>query len=593
MKNAAFLVAFALVTLSSLVSCCTVSVEPDGSSSESRELDGLWERAYDVYLKHHPEAATRQGVHDHDALLNDPSPQGHARYAEEIAALKAQLDGIDAPAARTSRTLLAGWLDGEAESHRRGQHVLRQLDPLHGFHTEQPRVFDMMRRRNAPDFEVAIARLRRVPAYVSGSIETMRAGIASGRTQSRPVVEKVLEQIRGQLVDDPTDHPFWTFFATLPKTVSDADAQRLAASARQVLHAEVLPALRRLEEFVAREYLPKTRAQVGVASLPGGAEYYAWRVREETTTDLDPDRIHEIGLGEVARIRSEMEAIRRKVGFDGDLTAFIAHLRVDPRFYYERAEDLLVGFRDICKRADAELPKLFGRLPRAPYGVIPIPEYAAGAATSAYYDAPAADGSRQGFFFVNTTSLSSRPKYEMEALALHEAVPGHHLQLALQLEFEGMPRLRARVMHLNGYVEGWGLYAERLGLEMGFYTDPYADFGRLSFEAWRACRLVVDTGLHQKGWTRQQAIDYMLANTALTRVNVEAEIDRYIVWPGQALGYKLGEIRIRELRAYAEKALGERFDLRAFHDLVLEDGAIPLDLLEKKVRAWTHLMMID
>jgi uncharacterized protein (DUF885 family) len=320
--------------------------------------------------------------------------------------------------------------------------------------------------------------------------------------------------------------------------------------------------------------------------VPGGEELYAWLVRHYTTRELGPERVHELGLKEVERIRAEMETVKSSSGFAGSLEQFFEHLRKDGRFLFEKPEDLLRGYRDIAKRADAELPRFFGKLPRIPYGVLPIPEFAAPAFPAAYYQPPPADGTRPGIFYVNTHDLQSRPSYEMEALALHEAVPGHHLQLALQLELQGLPPFRTRWLTFTAFVEGWGLYAERLGKEMGFYSDPHAEFGRLSYEVWRACRLVVDTGIHHFGWSRSRAVDYLLGNSGLARSTAEREVDRYIVWPAQALAYKVGEQKILGLRRRAEEQLGDAFRLRAFHDRVLEEGSLPLEVLEKKVIGW-------
>ncbi|HYQ83225.1 MAG TPA: DUF885 domain-containing protein, partial [Rubrobacter sp.] len=321
------------------------------------------------------------------------------------------------------------------------------------------------------------------------------------------------------------------------------------------------------------------------STLPDGEAWYALAVRESTTTDLTPRQIHDIGLAEVKRIRAEMDEVIRSTGFKGSFEEFLTFLRTDPRFYFEKPEDLVTAYREICKRADPELVKLFGRLPRLPYGVDVIPEYAAKSQTTAYYSQGSLAAGRPGMYSVNTYDLKSRPRYEMEALSLHEAVPGHHLQVSLAQEIEGIPTWR-RYDDYTAYVEGWGLYAESLGEEMGFYKDPYSKFGQLTYEMWRAVRLVVDTGMHSLGWSREQAIDYFKANAGKAEHDITVEIDRYIVTPGQALAYKLGELKIKELRAFAEKELGAKFDIRAFHDEVLGRGALPLDLLEKNVRGW-------
>jgi uncharacterized protein (DUF885 family) len=333
------------------------------------------------------------------------------------------------------------------------------------------------------------------------------------------------------------------------------------------------------------EYVPRTRGSISASALADGRDFYRFRVRRFTTLDLSPDEVHQRGLQEVKRIRGEMEEIIRRVEFDGDFAAFVEHLRTEPKFYAETPEELMKEAAAILKRMDGELPLLFGRLPRMPYGLRPVPEYIAPRTTSAYYQRPTGDGTRAGFFYLNTFNLKSRPLFALEALALHEAVPGHHLQLAIQQELQDLPNFR-RFSDVTAFIEGWALYAERLGLESGFYADPYSDFGRLSMEMWRACRLVVDTGIHWLDWSRPKAIAFMQENSAQSLHNIEAEVDRYIAWPGQALAYKIGELQIRELRASAEDELDERFDLRAFHDVVLGGGAVPLDVLEGAVKQW-------
>jgi uncharacterized protein (DUF885 family) len=353
----------------------------------------------------------------------------------------------------------------------------------------------------------------------------------------------------------------------------------------KTLRERVLPALRKFHAFVKDTYVPGARRTLGMSELPDGEAWYAYSVAGSTTTSLTPREIHEIGLREVARIGDEMEALKKKAGFEGCLAEFGKFLREDPRFFYTSPEDLLAGYRDICKRADAELPRLFGKLPRMPYGVKAVPEYAALSKPTAYYEGGSIEAGRPGYFVANTSKLDARPKWEMEALALHEAVPGHHLQIALAQE-RGEKHELLRERFYTAYTEGWGLYAESLGTEMGLYKDPYSDFGRLTYEMWRAVRLVVDTGLHALGWTREQAIDYFRTHTAKTDHDIAVEVDRYLVWPGQALAYKIGQLKILELRRRAEKELGRNFDIRKFHDMILAEGALPLDVLEERVDEW-------
>ncbi|MCI5045778.1 MAG: DUF885 domain-containing protein, partial [Aquisalinus sp.] len=373
-------------------------------------------------------------------------------------------------------------------------------------------------------------------------------------------------------------------FDAKPAQVSAEDFDALREQAAGIVAAQVIPAFKTFEAFYMEEYQPACRELVGTNTMPGGDAYYAHRARLFTTTDMTPDEIHQIGLQEVARIRAEMEEVITEAGFEGTFAEWLEYLATTPEFYPKTGAERMEIAAAISKRMDGELPKLFGRLPRMPYGLKEIPADIAEKTTTAYYSRPAGDGTRAGFYFVNTSLLDTRPNYQLEALSLHEAVPGHHLQIALAQELE-MPPFR-RYSGFTAFIEGWGLYSERLGLEVGFYDTPYTNFGRLSYEMWRACRLVVDTGLHSKGWTRQQAIDYMAENSGLSMNNVTTEVDRYITWPGQALAYKIGELKIRELRAYAEDELGADFDIRAFHDVVLGSGAIPLSILEDLVKDW-------
>jgi uncharacterized protein (DUF885 family) len=398
-------------------------------------------------------------------------------------------------------------------------------------------------------------------------------------------LREVPAAMQAQIHDAPEKSAHWKPFEKFPDGVPEAEREALRAEGRQRIAGAVIPAYRRLYEYFTTKYLPAARKEVGAWSLPDGPAFYAHEVRRYTTTEKTAEEIHRIGLDEVARIRKEMEAIIREVKFQGSFDEFTHFLRTDPRFYYKSAEDLLEGYRDICKRVDAALPRLFWTLPRLPYGVIPTPDFEAPTSTTAYYREGSQEAARPGYFVANTYKLETRPKYEMEALAIHEAVPGHHLQIALAQELEGLPKFR-RHGGFTAFVEGWGLYSESLGVEMGFYTDPYSKFGQLTYEMWRAVRLVVDTGMHAMKWDRQRAIDFMKSNTAKTEHDIAVEIDRYIVWPGQALAYKIGELKIKELRARAARELGEKFDVRRFHDAVLLAGALPLDVLEKWVHAW-------
>jgi len=376
-----------------------------------------------------------------------------------------------------------------------------------------------------------------------------------------------------------------TGFVNLPPTVSGEDATRLRAEAAKTYTSTVRPAFQRLHAFLTERYIPEARTTEGASALPDGAAYYAWKIKVHTSTDFTAQQIHELGLKEVKRIRAEMERVKELTGFKGTMAEFFTYLQTDPKFFYTDKDELLRAYRDIAKRADPQLMKLFKTLPRSTYGVIPVPDYAEKSQTTAYYWQGAVETGRPGYFFANTYALNTRPKWEMEPLTLHEAVPGHHLQISLSQEMGDLPAFR-RFGGYTAFVEGWGLYAESLGEEMGFYADPYAKFGQLTYEMWRAVRLVIDTGLHSMGWSREQAINYFKQNAGKNEHDIVVEVDRYIVTPGQALAYKLGELKFKELRAFATKELGAKFDVRLFHDQVLKNGAVPLSLLDEQVRAW-------
>ena len=435
------------------------------------------------------------------------------------------------------------------------------------------------------DYENYLARLNAFPRYTDQHIELLREAVKQGYTLPAVVLRGFEKPIESQIVDDPTRSVLYEPFEKYADRVPESDRARLAEAGRKAIAEQVVPAYRTFLKFMSEEYVPKARTQPGASALPNGREFYRHRVRQFTTLDLTPEAVHETGLAEVKRIRGEMEELMREIGFQGGFAEFVQKLRTDPKFYAETPEELLQATSLVLKRMDGELPRLFKRLPRVPYGIREVPDYIAPITTTAYYMPSSGDGSRAGFYYVNTYDLKSRPLYEIEALSLHEAVPGHHLQIALQQELDNLPPFR-RFAGFTAFVEGWGLYSERLGLEVGFYTDPYQNFGRLSYEMWRACRLVVDTGIHYLGWTREQAIQFMADNSAMTLLNITNEVDRYIAWPGQALAYKTGELKIRQLRAEAEETLGAKFDVREFHDVVLRDGAVPLDVLEVNVRAY-------
>jgi uncharacterized protein (DUF885 family) len=543
---------------------------------------------WEFRMREDPLFATLCGDHRYDDRLPGLSEADFERRLDRMQGFHARRREIDpnslSRAEQLNYDIFAEILDREiAELRFRAYRMpISKIDGYHTLFLQMPQFIPL---ETSAGFENYIARMRAFPRMADDLINVMRAGLRGGQVPPRATLDTVDDQLRSQIVDEPVLSRFYRPFERFPKTVRQADGERLAAEGGAAIMQAVVPGYRSLLKFFEEEYLPAARADIAAANLPDGRAFYAHRIRYHTTLDLSADAVHAAGLAEVDRIREEMELVIRKVGFRGFFREFVEFLRVDSRFYAALPETLLREASYILKKIDGELPRLFKILPRMPYGLQPMPEEISAGNTTARYFPPTGDGTRAGVFFVNTYDLKSRPLYELEALSLHEAVPGHHLQLALQRESEDLPHFR-RFGDFTAFVEGWALYAERLGLEIGFYEDPYSDFGRLSFEMWRACRLVVDTGMHSLGWTRQEAIDYLVEHTAQTLLNIENEVDRYIGWPGQALAYKTGEMKIRDLRRRAEEKLGRDFDLREFHDAVLANGAVPLGILDRLVTEW-------
>lgn len=572
-----------LLLLVLLLLCLNATANP------KQALDALFAAEWERGLQANPLWAAYYGDFRFNDRLPDLRPEAIAanRRADRdaLAALRAIDRAALAPDDQLNYDVFAWQLEQVIAEH--AFHPERiPLDHMNGIQTFDE-VLQLLRFESEADYRNWLTRLRGFGEFMDQTIALMQLGIDNGQVPPRVVMQRATPQIDGQLVDAPEKSRFFAPFAQFPDSIPAARREALREEARTAIAEVVLPAYRRFRTFFVETYLPACRDTVGAGARPDGAAYYAQRAAYFTTTDLDPEAIHAIGLAEVARIRAEMEKVRVEVGFEGDLTAFFNHLRSDSTFFHATPQALLDNYRAIAKRIDPELVKVFNvaTMPRMPYGVLPIPDAFAPNTTTAYYQGAALDGSRAGYHYVNLYKPESRPKWEMMALSLHEAVPGHHYQFAYAMELPEQPLFR-RTAYIVAYSEGWGLYAERLGYEMGLYEDPYDRFGQLTYDMWRAVRLVVDTGMHHKGWSRQQAVDYFMANAPKSEQDIGNEIDRYIVWPGQALAYKIGQLKISELRERAAKALGENFDLRNFHDVVLGAGSVPLSILETQVDAW-------
>ena len=564
----------------------------------NKALNAFFEREFKLYVAEHPELATLFGIPGYDDKLSDFSAQAIARrkahLKEQIATLKRFDPSALAIQDRLSREVLLEMLainDAELAFYGNLPFGVESdgwmpVSPMHGPQQQLAYLVRATRFEKARDYDNYLKRLDAIPAQLAQQAALMRAGMKSGWMPPRAAMQRVPEMFTAYAGDDVTATPFWQPFASFPEGVDAADRKRIAEAGRRVLAGRVHPAFAEFKRFISAEYIPAAPAELAASKLPGGPAFYALRVRENTTLPLEAAAIHETGKREVARIRAAMDEVMASTGFKGTFAEFIAFLRSDPRFFFKTPEERLAAYRDIGKRADAELPKLFATLPRLPYGVRAMD--ASEGDNADHYSEGALDGSRAGFFDANVNNLAKRPSHEMESTLLHEAVPGHHLQGARAQELVGLPTFRRAVAFFVAYAEGWALYAESLGYEMGFYKDPYQHYGALMGEMLRACRLVVDTGIHSLGWSREQAIEYLAGNSGVHPDFAAAEVDRYIVWPGQALGYKIGELKIKELRARAKAALGERFDVRRFHNALLDDGALPLTVLEARIDEWIN-----
>ncbi|HEX6790302.1 MAG TPA: DUF885 domain-containing protein [Candidatus Krumholzibacteria bacterium] len=560
------------------------------SHAQTDALKKLIDDEWAWRLRENPLFATSVGDHSADDKLPSVAVADYERRDRDNRAFYERWQKLDR-SAFSGTDLVNYQVFGRMLRTRLGEaqykSYLMPITNREGFHTDFPQLAENVPLVTVRDYENYCARLEAARTYFGQNIEVMRAGLKAGYVLPKVVMEGLVDTVTPHIVDDPTRSLLYEPFTKFPDTVPEKDRARLAERGRKAITTSVVPAFKDLHDFFAKEYVPGGRESIACAGLPDGKAYYEFLAKEYTTLDLTPKQIHETGLAEVKRIRAEMDGVIAKTEFKGTFAEFVQFLRTDPRFYPTSGDQLMKETAFVLKKIDGQLPTLFKTLPRMPYGIKPIPDFMAPKTTTAYYERPAGDGTRAGCYRVNLYDLKSRPLYEIEALSLHEAVPGHHLQTAIAQELPDVPMFR-RYEWFTAFGEGWGLYSERLGIEMGFYQDPYSDFGRLSYEMWRAMRLVVDTGMHNSGWTRQQAIDYMAANGALSMHNIEAEVDRYIAWPGQALGYKIGELKIRELREQASKQLGDRFDVREFHDVVLWSGGVPLDVLEANVKSWVE-----
>ena len=560
---------------------------PADEPADSQRLHQLFEDEWEWSLVENPTHASWLGDRRFNDQWQDLSPAAMDRRIAHFRKLLKRLDEFDSgqlnETDRISLQLFRRKYQNIVDEYPFGWHFV-PLNQRGGIQDESS-LADAMSFESVKDYEDWIARLNAFPGYMRQTLDLMREGVQRKIVHARIVMNRLPAQIERQIVDDPTKSLYYKPFRSMSDSVPDVEQQRLRKAAQEAISNSVVPAYRTMLDFFKSTYLPACFEKPGCWQFPNGKEFYALRCRIFTTTDMTPREIHETGLSEVKRIRGEMQKIIQQVGFQGTFDDFLDHLRTDPKFYYKDPNDLLTAYREVCMRINPQLVRQFKHLPRIPYGIEPIPEHLAPDTTTAYYRQPSADGMRAGTYFVNLYRPEVRPKYEIEVLSVHEAVPGHHLQIALAQEIEGLPLFR-RYGGYTAFIEGWALYSESLGADLGLYKDPYSKFGQLTYEMWRAVRLVVDTGIHAFKWSRQDAIDFFTANTAKTPLDIENEVDRYISWPGQALAYKIGELKITELRERAEAKLGDKFDVRDFHDTILGQGAVTLDVLEQLVDDW-------
>jgi prolyl oligopeptidase len=556
------------------------------------DFQALVEEAWEWQLVQNPVFASSLGDRRFNDQWTDNSIEAIERRQDEQQAFLYRVIAIDSSQLDAEDQLNYDLFRRSLQTEIDGQQFKEYLMPMsqRGGIQSLESTAERLRMQSTKDYEDWLARMAKVETVIEQTMKRMERGRKDGYMPPKILMERIPDQLAQQTVENPEDSPFFGAFSSMPDAMSDEDKTRLQASAKEIIDDSIVPAYRDFSRYFNNTYLPASRESIGVSQLPDGEAYYEYKARLFTTTQMTPDEIHRLGLNEVKRIRDEMQLIIDELEFDGDFADFLHFLRTDPQFYYEDPDDLYEAYLATCKRIDPELVKLFGKLPRMPYGLRPIPDNIAPDTTTAYYNSPAADGSRAGYYYVNLYKPEVRPKYEIEVLSVHEAMPGHHLQIALAMELEDLPDFR-RYSGFTAFTEGWGLYSEALGYDLGLYKDPYSSFGALTYEMWRAVRLVVDTGMHYKGWTRQQAIDFFKDNAAKTELDIVNEIDRYLIMPGQALAYKIGQLKMLELRKKAEQTLGDDFDIRAFHDELLGAGAIPLEVLETRMNRWLTKQM--
>jgi uncharacterized protein (DUF885 family) len=561
------------------------------ANKEARDADRLHrllDVSWEYTMKEYPEFATSVGYPGQNDRWTDVSFEAIARRKETGKLDLELIKSIDRAKLPAKDVITYDLYRRNAEFSVEGHEFpfqLLQLNQMGGVHQNVPQVISSTTFKGTKDYEDLVARLNGVPALVEQTIALLQKGLEQRVTPPQVTLRDVPQQVLNLLVKNPAESTMLAPFKEMAALVPAADQTRLRQAATEAFTAKVAPAFQKLHDFLAGKYLPGARTTISVNKLPNGEKMYAFTTRQETTTDLTPPQIHQIGLGEVKRIRGEMDKVITGTGFKGDFHAFMKFLLTDPKFYYTDAESLLTHYRDFAKQVDPKLAEFFGIIPRLPYGIKAVPSYAEKSQAGGYYEAGSLKAGRPGYFFVNIYDLPSRPKWGIETLTLHEAVPGHHFQIAIAQEMEDLPAFRKHGGY-NAFAEGGALYAESLGYEMGCFKDPYQNFGHLADEMLRAVRLVVDTGLHSMDWTREQAIKYFQDNSGTPPHDIEVEVDRYIVWPSQALGYKIGQLKIQELRAYAAKELGQKMDLRGFHDEMLKKGALPMSILETHIKDW-------